>query len=127
MNDTHQHQPLIGRGKSLLEQVLRFAQTRLELLSTEIQLEKVALMGQLKLAAIAALCAWLAGLTLVVLVALALPPDIRLIALSILFVALIAVSIVSWILLRRRARRGPLFARVIHQLHLDRASLSQEP
>jgi hypothetical protein len=36
-------QPLIGRGKSLLDQLLGIAQTRLELLSAELHSEKLAL------------------------------------------------------------------------------------
>ena len=120
-------QPLIGRGRSLIEQLLRMAQTRLELLRAEIQQERLALTSQLRLAAAAAICAWLAGLTLLLWVALVLPPDVRSIVLGVLFFVLLLVSIVSLALLRRRARREPLFTRIIHQLRLDRASLSQEP
>lgn len=92
-------QPLIGRGKSLVEQLLRIAQTRLELLSVEIQQEKLALVRELRLAATLAVCALLA-----------------------------AGAVASAVMLNRASRRGPLFGRVIHQLRLDRASLmSQEP
>jgi hypothetical protein len=44
-------QPLVHRGKSLLEQLLRIAQTRLELLSAEVHQEKLALLYQGRLAA----------------------------------------------------------------------------
>ncbi len=126
MNDTGQH--VVGRGRSLAGQILRIVQTRLEILSVEIQREKLSLTSQLRLAAIAAICAWLAGLALLLWVALVLPPNVRSIVLGALFVLLLLASLVSWIVLRRRAaRRDPLFARVIHQLRLDRASLSREP
>lgn len=120
-------QPVIGRVRSLLDQILKIAQTRLELLAVEIQQEKLALSKQLLLASLTAICALLAGLTLVVWIALAFPPETRLIVLGVLFVALVLGSIGCWYALKRHARRDPLFSRVIHQLHLDRASLSQEP
>jgi len=124
MNDAAQ--PVIGRARSLLDQVLRIAQTRLELLAVEIQQEKLALSRQLLLASLTAICALLAGLTLVVWVALAFPPDTRLIVLGVLFALLVAGSVGCWYALKRHAKRDPLFSRVIQQLRLDRASLSQE-
>lgn len=125
MNDTGE--PMVGRGKSFLEQILRIAQTRLEMLSTELQQEKLSLTRQLRLAVIAALSGGLAGLTLLMWIALAMPPDVRFVALGVLFFVLLIATIASAVLLRRRARRDPLFSRLIHQLRLDRASLSQEP
>jgi uncharacterized membrane protein YqjE len=82
---------------------------------------------QLLLAALAAICALLAGLTLVVWIALIFPPDTRLIVLGVLFGLLVIGSIGCWLALKRQAKRDPLFSRVIHQLRLDRSSLSQEP
>lgn len=125
MNDAAQ--PMIGRARSMLDQILKIAQTRLELLAVEVQQEKIALSRQLLLASLTAICALLAGLTLVVWIALALPPESRLIVLGVLFVALVIGSIGCWYALKRHARRDPLFSRVIHQLRLDRASLGQEP
>jgi uncharacterized membrane protein YqjE len=118
--------PLIGRGKLLLDQVLRLAQTRLELLSVEVQREKAIIVHQLVLAAIGVICAWLAGFTLILWAALTLPPRERNILLAVLSVLLVAGSLVSWLLLRRRARREPLFARAIQQLQLDRSSLGSD-
>lgn len=115
--------PLADRGRSLLEQVLRIAQTRLEILSAEVQQEKIAVARQVVLAAGTVLCAFLALLTLVLWAALALPPDERFVMLGVLFVALAAAALASGIVLRRRARREPLFRRVIDQLHLDRVAL----
>lgn len=125
MNDAAQ--PMIGRVRSFLDQILKIAQTRLELLAVEVQQEKLALSRQLLLASLTAICALLAGLTLVVWIALAFPPETRLIVLGVLFFALVFGSIGCWFALKRHARRDPLFSRVIHQLRLDRASLSQEP
>jgi len=124
MNDAGQ--PIIARGKSLLDQLLRIAQTRLELLSMEIEQEKVHLTREVRLAAAIVVCAWLAGFTLVLWVALVLPPQPRLIALGALFLVFLLCGIVSWIVLRRSLRRTPLFSRVIEQLRLDRAALAPD-
>lgn len=118
--------PLIGRGKSLIEQVLRIAQTRLELLSLEVQREKTIVVRQLVLAAVGVTCALLAGFTLILWGALTLEPPERTIFLAIVFGVLLVSGVASWLVLRRRAKREPLFARAIHQLHLDRASLGSD-
>ena len=77
--------PFIGRGKSLLDQVLRIAQTRLELLSLEVQREKTIVVRQLLLAALGVTCAWLAGFTLILWGALTLQPPERTIFLGVIF------------------------------------------
>jgi uncharacterized membrane protein YqjE len=118
--------PLIGRGKSLLDQVLRLAQTRLELLSVEIQREKVIVVRQLWLAAAAVVCAWLAGFTAILWAALTLPPRERSIVLGAILAVLIIGAIVSWMALRRRRLREPLFTRAIQQLQLDRDALGRD-
>ncbi len=118
--------PLIGRGKMLLDQVLRIAQTRLELLSVEVQREKALLVRQLWLALAGALCAWLAGFTIILWAALTLESRERTIFLLSLFGLLVLGSLASWLLLRRRAQREPLFTRAIHQLQLDRSSLGPD-
>ena len=120
-------QPIIARGKSLLDQLLRIAQTRLEILSLEIERERLAITREVRLAAIAVVCGWLAGFTLVLWVALAFPPDIRFIALGVLFGLFVVGAVASWLTLRRSLRRAALFTRVIEQLRLDRASLGHEP
>lgn len=120
-------QPLIDRGKSLLDQLLRMAQTRLEMVSVEIQREKLELARSFRLAIAAAICAWLAGFSLILWVALVLPPDLRSKLLGGLFVVLLGVSIGCWIALRRRTARQPIFSRLIEQIQLDRASLRPEP
>jgi uncharacterized membrane protein YqjE len=118
--------PLIGRGKMLLDQVLRIAQTRLELLSVEVQREKALIVRQLWLAVAGALCAWLAGFTIILWAALTLEARERTIFLLSLFGLLVLGSLASWLLLRRRAQREPLFTRAIHQLQLDRSSLGPD-
>lgn len=119
-------QPIIGRGKSLLDQLLRIAQTRLELLSVEIEQERLNITRELRVAMLCLVSGWLAGFTLVLWVALAFPPDVRFILLGALFGVFALVSVIGWIVLRR-SRRPPLFSRVIEQLRLDRASLGHEP
>jgi uncharacterized membrane protein YqjE len=120
-------QPLIGRGRSFLRELLRIVQTRLEMLAIEFEQEKLRLTQQLRLAIVAALCAWLAGFTLILWVALALRPDVRFIVLGILFGVFVLATLACWVGLRRAMRRGPLFARLLTQLRLDRESLGQEP
>lgn len=126
MNDSDMSSPLLDRGKSMLEQVMRMAQTRLEMLSIEIQREKLELSGMFKLAAITIVCGWLAGFALILWVALSLPPDKRSIMLGGLFIVLFAAAIVGAMALKRRAQREPIFSRVIEQLKQDRASLGTE-
>lgn len=120
-------QQLVGRGKSLIDQLLRLAQTRLEMLSVELQQEKLAIGKQAQLLAIMVVLALLAGMTLIVWIALAFPPEMRLIALGIIFAAFVIGVLVCWIVLTRQVKRDPLFSRVVNQLHLDRAALNPEP
>jgi uncharacterized membrane protein YqjE len=120
-------QPLLDRGKSMLDQLLRMTQTRLEMLSLEIQREKLEIERSLRLAAAVLVCAWLSGFSLILWIALALPRQIRSWLLGGLFVALLAASIVCWLALRRRGNRQRMFSRVIEQLQLDRTSLGSEP
>ncbi len=120
-------QPLVARGRSLLGELLRIVQTRLEMLAIEFEQEKIRIARQIRLAIVAALCTWLAGFTLVLWVALALRPDVRFIVLGALFGAFTVASIACWIGLSRSMRRQALFARLMAQLRLDRESLGQAP
>jgi uncharacterized membrane protein YqjE len=119
-------QPIVGRGKSLLDQLLRIAQTRLELLSAEVHHEKLALMRQWQLAVGAVICICLAGVTLIILLAIALPPHLRTAVLAAILALFIGGAIGCAVALRMRAKRAPLFTRVIQQLRLDRTSLGGE-
>jgi uncharacterized membrane protein YqjE len=120
-------QPIVGRGKSLLDQLLRIAQTRLELLSAEVHYEKLALTRQFRLAVGLAMCIFLAGVTLIILLAVALPPRSRVTALAVVLALFLGGAVGCVIALKTGAKRPPLFSRVIHQLRLDRDSLSERP
>ncbi len=120
-------EPLVARGRSLLGELLRIAQTRLEMLAMELEQEKLRIARALRLAIITAVCAWLAGFTLVLWVALALGPRARFIVLGALFALFVLAALASWIVLRRSLGRDPPFSRLIDQLRLDRASLGHEP
>ena len=120
-------QPLVGRARSLLDQLLRIAQTRLELLSAEIESEKLALTRQWQIAVLAVVLGSLAGVTLIVWLAVTLPVDMRTTVLGAIFVLLIGGVVGCAFSLRRRRKRPALFSRVAHQLRLDRAALGGEP
>jgi len=119
-------QPLIGRGKSLLDQLLRIVQTRMELLSAELHSEKLALTRQWQLAVAAVVLGCMAGLTFLLWLALTLPPHLRTSVLGAVFFLLVGGVIGCALALRKRSRRAPLFSRVVHQLRLDRASLTDK-
>jgi uncharacterized membrane protein YqjE len=119
-------QPIVGRVRSLLDQLLQIAQTRVELISAEIQSEKVALTRQWQLAVAAVLLISLAGVTFIVWLALTVPAHLRTAALATLFLVLVGGAVGCAMAMHRRHKRAPLFSRVAHQLRLDRASLSSE-
>lgn len=119
-------QNIFTRGRAMLVEALRMAQTRLELLALEIEQEKLIISRDLKLAAFAAICLWLSGFSLVLWVALALAPRPRFIFLGCFFAVFLIAALGCWIALRRSMRRDPPFSRLISQLRLDRASLGGE-
>ena len=119
-------QPIVGRVRSLLDQLLQIVQTRVELLSAEIQTEKLALTRQWQLAVAAVVLTSLAGVTFIVWLALAVPPHQRTLALGIVFFALVGGAVGCAAAMHRRHKRPPLFSRVANQLRLDRASLTSE-
>ena len=117
-------QPIVGRARSLLDQLLRIAQTRLEMLSAEVHQEKLALTRQWQLAVGAMICTCLAGVTLIILLAVALPPHLRTTVLAVVLALFIGGAIGCGIALRTRAKRPPLFSRVVQQIRLDRGAVS---
>jgi uncharacterized membrane protein YqjE len=119
-------QDIVSRGKSLLDQLLGMAQTRLELLSTELQQEKLAMTRQWTLAVGAVICVCLAGVTLITLLAVAVPPHSRVTALVLVLTLFIGGALGCWIALRTGVKRPPFFSRVIQQLRLDRSSLRED-
>jgi uncharacterized membrane protein YqjE len=118
-------QPIVGRARSILDQLLGIAHTRLELLSAEIQSEKLALMRQWQLAVLTVVLGCMAGVTFILWLAFTVPPERRTVILGGLFLLLVGAAIGSALALRKRGRRPPLFSRVAQQLRLDRASLSE--
>lgn len=116
-------QSILGRGRSLLDQVLRIAQTRLELLAAEVQHEKLILMRQCRLALTSAICATLAGVSFIILLALVLPESSRVPVLITACIAFVGGAVGCVLVMRMQPPRPPLFSRVIQQLRLDRASL----
>lgn len=120
-------QSAAGRGRSLLGELARMAQTRLEMLSLEIEREKLWITRALVTALVMAVSAWLAGFALILWVALALPPGVRFAVLGALTGALVLATFGSWLILKRSIRRHAPFSRLIGQLRLDRASFGQEP
>jgi len=119
-------QPVVGRVRSLLDQLLRIVQTRVELLSAELQTEKLALTRQWQLAITAVVLSSLAGVTFIVWLALTVPPERRTLALGIVFLVLVGGAVGCAIAMHRRHKRPALFSRVANQLRLDRASLTSE-
>jgi uncharacterized membrane protein YqjE len=119
-------QPIVGRVRSLLDQLLGLAQTRIELLSAEIQSEKLALTRQWQLAITAVVLSSLAGVTFIVWLGFTVPPHLRTLAMGAVFFILVGGAVGCGIAMHRRHKRPPLFSRVAQQLRLDRASLSEE-
>ena len=119
-------QPIVGRVRSLLDQLLRIVQTRVELLSAEIQTEKLALTRQWQLAVTAVVLSSLAGVTFIVWLALTVPPERRTLALGTVFLVLVGGAVGCAVAMHRRHKRPALFSRVANQLRLDRASLTSE-
>jgi uncharacterized membrane protein YqjE len=117
-------QPIVGRVRSLLDQLVGIVQTRVELLSAEIQSEKLALTRQWQLAAAATVLSLLAGITFIVWLGLTLPEHLRTTVMGIVFFVLVGGAVGCGIAMRRRQKRPALFSRVANQLRLDRASLT---
>jgi uncharacterized membrane protein YqjE len=119
-------QPIVGRVRSLLDQLLRIVQTRVDLISAEIQSEKLALTRQWQLAVTAVVLSSLAGVTFIVWLGLTLPAHLRTLVMGVVFLLLVGGAIGCAVAMHRRHKRPPLFSRVANQLRLDRASLTSE-
>lgn len=113
-------QRVLEEALSIGAQGLRIAQTRLEMLSVDLQREKAALARQLALAVACATSAALAAFAIVLWVALSFEPRTRFIVLGVLAGVFVAIAIVCAILFQRgRARRERLFATLIDALQRD--------
>ena len=116
---------VVSRVAELAGDVLRMAQTRLEMLSVEIQRERDAIVLQLKLGMTSVIAAGIAGVSAVLWAALALAPQPRAIALGLLTLLFVAISVGAMLVARReRRRQSALFGSVIAQLARDRSTLS---
>jgi uncharacterized membrane protein YqjE len=105
--------------------VLRMAQTRLEMLSVDVQRERDAIVLQLKLGMTSVIAAGVAGISAVLWAALSLEPRPRSVALGLLTLLFVIVSVVAMLLARRALRnRGTVFGAVISQLSRDRSTLN---
>jgi uncharacterized membrane protein YqjE len=117
---------LLGRVGDIAGDLLRMAQTRLEMLGVEVQLERDALVARLRLGMFAAVAATLAGVTAMLWIAVVAPPTLRGILLGVLTLLWLAIALTAALLARGGDRHSsrPLFARVVAQLERDRRTLS---
>jgi uncharacterized membrane protein YqjE len=115
---------LVTRVADLAADVLQMAQTRLEMLSVELQRERDAMVLQLRLGMVAVVAAGVAGISAVLWAALTLQPRPRAIALGALTATFVAIAVAATLAAQRQRRRQPrLFASVIRQLDRDGTTL----
>ncbi len=119
-------QGLVGRVGDIAGDLLRMAQTRLEMLGVELQIERDALLDRLRLGMFAAVAAMLAGVTAMLWIAVVAPPALRGILLGVLTLLWVAVALTAVLLARSGDRRAnqPLFGSLVAQLRRDRGTLS---
>lgn len=117
---------LVSRVGDIAGDLLRMAQTRLEMLGVEMQIERDSLLDRLRLGMFAAVAATLAGVTAMLWVAVAAPPELRSVLLGVLTLLWIAIALTATLLARGRGRSNvrPLFSSVIAQLGRDRRTLN---
>ncbi|MBX3693882.1 MAG: phage holin family protein [Steroidobacteraceae bacterium] len=117
-------QRVLEEALSIGAQGLRIAQTRLEMLSVDLQREKAAVARQLALAVACGTSAALAAFATVLWVALSFEPRTRFIVLGVLAGVFLLIAIVCGVLFRRAlARRERLFATLIEALKRDGEAL----
>lgn len=117
-------QRVLEEALSLGAQGLRIAQTRLEMLSVDLQREKQALARQLALAVACGTSAALAAFACILWAALAFEPRARFIVLGVLTGVLALVAVASGVLFRRGLRRRDhLFGQLIEALRRDSDTL----
>ena len=107
---------------------LSIAQTRLELLSTEIEEEWLRLAGFALLALAAFFCVGVAIVLAVVFIVAAFWDSYRLSAIVALAAAFVVIAVVLWrVLVMRYAAKPQLFAASLKELRKDRECTSTEP
>jgi uncharacterized membrane protein YqjE len=114
---------LAERGRSLLRQLLHMAQNRLEMVGLAVEQEVNALGRELRLAALCIICAWLAGTSLMLWIAIMFPRQVGLWILGVLCVLFAFTSLMSWQVLQRVSIRERLFSRLTDQLRQDAEAL----
>ena len=119
-------QGLIGRVGDIAGDLLRMAQTRIEMLGVELQIERDSLLDRLRLGMFAAVASMLAGVAAMLWIAVVAPPALRGILLGVLTLLWIAVAMTAVLLARSGDRRAnqPLFGSLVAQLRRDRSTLS---
>ncbi len=116
---------LLSRVGDLAAELLRMAQTRLEMLGVQLQLERDAVLDRLRLGMFAAVAATLSGVTATVWIAVAAPPTLRGTLLGVLTFLWLAIALTAVLLGRAVDRRSarPMFGGIVAQLKRDSATL----
>lgn len=117
---------LLTRVGDIAGDLLRMAQTRLELLGVEVQLERDAVLDRLRLGMFAAVAATLSGVTAMLWIAVVAPPTLRGILLGVLTLLWLAIALTAMLLSSGVDKRSasPFFGRVIAQLERDRRTIA---
>jgi uncharacterized membrane protein YqjE len=118
---------IVRSGRRMLAILVSMARTRLNLLAVELMQEKSRIWLLLVLTALALIFASMALLSLSLLVIVAFWEDNRLLAIGCLLAFYIAATIVTLVVLQRKAKIGSsLFAGTLHELSKDSAALEEE-
>jgi uncharacterized membrane protein YqjE len=118
---------IVRSGRRMLAILVSMVRTRLNLLAVELMQEKSRIWLLLVLTALALIFASMALLSLSLLVVVAFWDDNRLLAIGCLLAFYIAATIVTLVMLQRKAKMGSnLFAGTLHELSKDSAALEEE-
>lgn len=123
-----------GRGgglfdslKTMMATLIAIVQTRVELLSTELEEERIRLTSMLVWGFVTLFCAALGVIFLTLLLVIALWDDHRLLAVGIPAGVFFTAALLSWLALSARARAKPkLFSASLAELKRDRAQLRED-
>lgn len=122
-----EHSNPLTRAADIVADLLRMAQTRLEMIGVDMQRERDAIVLQLKFAMFSIIAGGIAGISAVLWAALALPPRLRPIALGALTVAFVSVAIITLLIAQRERRRQiRIFGNVVAQLRHDNSTFNRE-
>ena len=119
---------LFDSVKTLAATLVAMGRTRLELLSTEIEEERVRLMSMLLWTFVALFCAALCTVLLTLFVVVVFWDTHRLLALGILaLLFLLGAAMAGWVVLDKAKTRPRLFASSLAELSKDREQLTTRP